>query len=244
MSELYMIVMQGKEELGNDPEAIRLWAELSGVDIDSINEHTPFDIEVADRLLRTLPEVMERMRERARKDVESLEESLKKVLESKQRKTEAEELLQKLDRELSEARIIPEAEEEKPEEEVDLPPAELPFEPVGVPKEELPPKGTPAMEYETVEEPVDVRIPELVRLLRMEGNKIYVLKGDWPTKYASLLPSLTNEAVRRFHLLLKNGNILYGERVDDSYIVAEFEERNLGIVKLLYTKVLKALSLR
>ena len=100
------------------------------------------------------------------------------------------------------------------------------------------------MEYETVEEPVEVGVPEVVRLLRIEGKRVRILKGDWPKEYASLLPSLTNESVLRFHLLLKKGNILYGERVDNSYVVAEFEERNLGIVKLLYTKVLKALSLR
>ncbi len=274
MSELYMIVLQGKEELGNDPEAIKLWAELSGVDIDAIDENTPFDIDTADRLLRTLPEVMEKMKERAMKDVESLEERLKKVLESRQEKEETEDLLQKLDKELEETPIIPEVEEKEtqPEQKIEIPSGPLFAEEVQkeepqevqevAPVEEapIPVEETPRVEevsepvvseaetevkarYDIVEQPVDVSIPELVRLFRIEEGKVYVLKGGWPNEYDPILGTLASGLVNRLFILLKNGHTLYGERVGSLYVMGEFEEKNLGIVRLLFKKVLKALSL-
>ncbi len=275
MSELYMIVLQGKEELGNDPEAIKLWAELSGVDIDAIDENTPFDIDMADRLLRTLPEVIEKMKERAMKDVESLEERLKRVLESRQEKEEAEDLLQKLDRELEETPIIPEVTEKEtpqPTQEIEIPSGPLFAEEVQkeepqevqevAPVEEapIPVEKTPRVEevsepvvseaetevkaqYDIVEQPVEVSIPELVRLFRIEEGKVYVLKGNWPDEYDPILGTLASGLVNRFSFLLKNGHTLYGERVGSLYVMGEFEERNLGIVGLLFRKVLKTLSL-
>jgi len=267
MSELYMIVLQGKEELGNDPEAIKLWAELSGVDIDSIDENTPFDIDMADRLLRTLPEVMEKMKERAMKDVESLEERLKKVLESRQEKEEAEDLLQKLDRELEETPIIPEATEKEapqPAQEIEIPSGPLFAE--GIQEEEpqevqevAPVEETPTAEeisepvvsgaetevkaqYDIVEQPVEISVPELVRLFQVEEGKVYVLKGGWPSEYDPFLGTLASGMVNRLFILLKNGNTLYGEQVGSVYIMGEFEEKNLGIVRILFKKVLKALS--
>ena len=271
MSELYMIVLQGKEELGNDPEAIRLWAELSGVDIDSITEDTPFDIDVADRLLRSLPEVIERMREKSRKDVESLEERLKKVLESKQEKSEADELLEKLDKELAETPIFSEEKVEREvEEPAQKPQIELPAEPLFATTEESPeetgeqevkaeqeaprpepaveevaaPEKAPEREYEVVKEPVAVSVPDMLALFRIEGNRIVALKGDWSDRYGFLLPVVSSGAVRRLFVVLKNGNTLYGEGTDSGYVFAEFEERNLGIVRLLFSRVMKDLSSR
>lgn len=81
MSELYMIVLQGKEELSNDPEAIKLWSELSGIDIESIDENAPFDIEIADKLLRTLPEVIERLKHKKQEEIEKVEKGLEILIE-------------------------------------------------------------------------------------------------------------------------------------------------------------------
>ncbi len=275
MSELYMIVLQGKEELGNDPEAIRLWAELSGVDIDSIKEDTPFDIDTADRLLRSLPEVIERMRERSRRDVETLEERLKKVLESKQEKSGADELLEKLDKELTQMPILPEEKTEEVEETVQPTPTEeprieVPTEPlfaladteeveepsggveeqeVEVPRETAEPpveraavEEVTAGEYTVVREPMDVPVQDLVSLFKVEGNRIVTMKGSWSDRYAFLLPLAASGQVERMFVVLRNGNTVYGESTEGGYIFGEFDERNLGIVKLMFSKVLKAIS--
>ncbi|GEM_PF-925330 len=267
MSELYMIVLQGKEELGNDPEAIRLWAELSGVDIDSIKEDTPFDIDMADRLLRALPEVIERMREKSRRNVETLEERLKRVLESKQEKSGADELLDKLDRELSETPILPEEELEEVKEpvqepvRVEEPKIEVPTEPLfaieegeeevveEVPETEEVPEAAveqPTVEevsvgkYAVVREPVDVPVEELLSLFRVEEGKVIAMKGEWSERYAFLLPLVSSGRVVRLYLVLKNGNTLYGQNTDNGYVFGEFEEKNLGIVRLLFERVLRA----
>jgi len=225
MSELYMIVLQGKEELGNDPEAIKLWAELSGVDIDSIDENTPFDIDMADRLLRTLPEVMEKMKERAMKDVESLEERLKKVLESRQEKEEAEDLLQKLDRELEETPIIPEATEKEapqPAQEIEIPSGPLFAE--GIQEEEpqevqevAPVEETPTAEeisepvvsgaetevkaqYDIVEQPVEISVPGWRRgrftSLRVDGPASTTPSSElWPPGWLTGSSSSSKTAI-------------------------------------------------
>jgi len=60
MSELKIIVDQALEELGGwDDAAVDRWSELSGVDVRAIDDNTPFDIDVANRLLATFPQVME-----------------------------------------------------------------------------------------------------------------------------------------------------------------------------------------
>ena len=41
--------------------AIDRWSELSGVDVRAINDNTPFDIDVANRLLATFPQVLEEL---------------------------------------------------------------------------------------------------------------------------------------------------------------------------------------
>ncbi|NPA80757.1 MAG: hypothetical protein GXO29_06895 [Thermotogae bacterium] len=282
MSELYMIVLQGKEELGNDPEAIRLWAELSGVDIESIDENTPFDIDTADRLLRTLPEVMERMRQRTTQELESLEEKLKQVLESKEEPTETETLLENLERELEEKAIFPmeeaeemptaapaEAHEEPAEvEEVVAEPAEITAEmeesvpetaeaeevPVAAPVEahEEPaeaeetvaevPAETPKEEYEVVIGEAGIHEEGLVRLFRFKEGKVEVLKGDWKEDFVFLVSLASCKVVDRLVLALKNGHTLYGERVGDSYLVAEFDHQNVGIAKLMFAKIKRALG--
>lgn len=62
MSELKLIVDQAVEELGGwNDAAIDRWSELSGVDVRAINDSTPFDIDVANRLLVTFPQVLEEM---------------------------------------------------------------------------------------------------------------------------------------------------------------------------------------
>ncbi len=62
MSELKLIVDQAVEEMGGwNDAAIDRWSELSGVDVRAINDSTPFDIDVANRLLATFPQVLEEM---------------------------------------------------------------------------------------------------------------------------------------------------------------------------------------
>jgi hypothetical protein len=62
MSELKLIVDQAMEEIGGwNDAAVDRWSELSGVDIRAIDENTPFDIEVANKLLATFPQVMAEM---------------------------------------------------------------------------------------------------------------------------------------------------------------------------------------
>lgn len=62
MSELKLIVDQAVEEMGGwNDAAIDRWTELSGVDVRAIDENTPFDIDVANRLLATFPQVLEEL---------------------------------------------------------------------------------------------------------------------------------------------------------------------------------------
>jgi len=180
MSELYMIVLQGKEELGNDPDAIRLWAELSGVDINSIKEDTPFDIDIADRLLRTLPEVIERIKEKKKKGVPKLEEVFEVIKQ----------------------------EVEKP----------AIFE--GVISEER------------------KDFPEQTRFVFVfSDGKIQRIFGSWD-EIGEIL-SILQKNLKSFHLEYPGELIVYGERVDKRWIVAGFEERNLGVARILFSIVAK-----
>ena len=62
MSELKLIVDQAVEEMGGwNDVAMDRWSELSGVDVRAINDNTPFDIDVANRLLATFPQVLEEL---------------------------------------------------------------------------------------------------------------------------------------------------------------------------------------
>jgi hypothetical protein len=182
MSELYMIVLQGKEELGNDPDAIRLWAELSGVDINSIKEDTPFDIDIADRLLRTLPEVIERIKEKKKKGVPKVEEVFEVI------------------------------------------------------KEEV--KKPAIFEGVISEERKD--FPEQTRFVFVfSEGKIQRIFGSW-NEIGEILPILQKN-LKSFHLEYPGELIVYGERVDKRWIVAGFEERNLGVAKILFSIVAKKL---
>jgi hypothetical protein len=182
MSELYMIVLQGKEELGNDPDAIRLWAELSGVDINSIKEDTPFDIDIADRLLRTLPEVIERIKEKKKKGVPKVEE-----------------VFEVIKREVEKPAI---------------------FE--GVISEER------------------KDFPEQTRFVFVfSDGKIQRIFGSWD-EIGEIL-SILQKNLKSFHLEYPGELIVYGERVDKRWIVAGFEERNLGVARILFSIVAKKL---
>jgi len=182
MSELYMIVLQGKEELGNDPDAIRLWAELSGVDINSIKEDTPFDIDIADKLLRALPEVIERIKEKKKKGVPKVEEVFEVIKEEVEKPAIFEEIL---------------SEERKD-------------------------------------------FPEQTRFVFVfSEGKIQRIFGSWDD-VGEILPILQKN-LKSFHLEYPGGLIVYGERVDKRWIVAGFEERNLGVARILFSIVAKKL---
>ncbi len=228
MSELYMIVLQGKEELGNDPEAVRLWAELSGVDIDSIDENTPFDIDVADRLLKTLPEVIERMKRKATQEVEDLEEKLKKVLRGKEEKEDVS-ILEELKGEL-ESSIFPIEEEEVKTESTEVQEVKE-----GEQEGEM-------VSYEVLSQPVDIPFAEVVRFAELEGRSLKVMKGSWPDDYDVYLAPLSSAKTLSFSAKLRDGNYLYGERVGERFLLGEFEVKNLAVAVVLFGRVVKALG--
>jgi hypothetical protein len=177
-----MIVLQGKEELGNDPDAIRLWAELSGVDINSIKEDTPFDIDIADRLLRTLPEVIERIKEKKKKGVPKAEEVFEVIKQEVEKPAIFEEVIS----------------EEKKD------------------------------------------FPEQTRFVFIfSDGKIQKIFGSWD-EIGEILPILQKN-LKSFHLEYPGELIVYGERVDKRWIVAGFEERNLGVARILFSTVAKKL---
>jgi len=195
MSELYMIILQGKEELGNDPDAIRLWAELSGVDINSIKEDTPFDIDIADRLLRTLPEVIERIKEKKRSEIEGLSKSLETIISEKKGVPRVEEVFEVIKEEVEKPAIF---EEILSEERKDF--------------------------------------PEQTRFVFVfSEGKIQKMFGSWD-KIGEILPILQKN-LKSFHLEYPGELIVYGERVDKRWIVAGFEERNLGVARILFSIV-------
>ena len=68
--EVKLIVDNAIEEMkskGLDDSAIQkaitYWSEISGIDIKSINENTPFDIDIVNKLLSTFPNVMSKISE-------------------------------------------------------------------------------------------------------------------------------------------------------------------------------------
>jgi hypothetical protein len=199
MSELYMIVLQGKEELGNDPDAIRLWAELSGVDINSIKEDTPFDIDIADKLLRTLPEVIERIKEKKRSEIEGLSKSLETIISEKKGMPKIEEIFEVIKEEVEKPAIF---EEILSEEKKDF--------------------------------------PEQTRFVFVfSDGKIQMICGSWD-EVGEIL-SILQKNLKSFHLEYPGELIVYGERVDKRWIVAGFDERNLGIAKILFSILAKKL---
>lgn len=214
MSELYMIVLQGKEELGNDPEAIKLWSELSGVDIESINENTPFDIEIADKLLRTLPEVLEKLKEKKKVDVEKVEkalETLMKEKESKEKSEEKEGILEVLKKEFEKSHIFEEIEETEKEEVKEA-----------IPVEEKPVEG--------------ISVPKGVKfVLEFSGGKFSKIYGDW--KDLGVLNSLLSQNLRSFHMGYIGNFTIYGEKIGNKWIIIGVDEGNLGVVKVVFSSL-------
>ncbi len=181
MSELYLIVLQGKEELGNDPDAIRLWMELSGVDINTINENTPFDIDIADKLLRTLPEVIERMKEK------------------KERKGEPkiEEVFEVIKKEVEKPTI-----------------------------------------FEEVEEKRNVDFPDQTKfVIIFSQGKVQKIFGSWDDLKDII--TILQKDIKSFHVEYRGDLIVFGEKRGKDWIIAGFEERNLGIARVLFSIVEK-----
>jgi len=199
MSEIYMIVLQGKEELGNDPDAIRLWAELSGVDINSIKEDTPFDIDIADRLLRTLPEVIERIKEKKRSEIEGLSKSLETIIGEKKGVPKVEEIFEVI-------------------------------------KEEV---EKPAIFQEILSEERKDFAKQTRFVFIFSDGKIQMIFGSWDD--VGEIFSILQKNLKSFHLEYSGELIVYGERVDNRWIVAGFEERNLGVARILFSIVAKKL---
>ena len=83
MSELKMIVDQAIEEMGGwNDEAIDRWSELAGVDIRSIDENTPFDIDIANKLLATFPQVVQEMKSKGEPSPDEVINDLSEIAES------------------------------------------------------------------------------------------------------------------------------------------------------------------
>ncbi|MFZ8833350.1 MAG: hypothetical protein ACO2O5_03985 [Candidatus Caldipriscus sp.] len=152
------------------------------MDINSIKEDTPFDIDIADRLLRTLPEVIERIKEKKKKGVPKVEEVFEVIKE----------------------------EVEKPA----------------------------IFERVISEERKD--FPEQTRFVFIfSDGKIQKIFGSWD-EIGEILPILQKN-LKSFHLEYPGELIVYGERVDKRWIVAGFEERNLGVARILFSTVAKKL---
>ncbi len=119
--ELKLIVENAIDELrkaGLDSKAIDkaldYWSQISGVNVKEIDERTPFDIEMANKLLTTFPEVMSKKDEFLKTEEETialdeLAHVLEDVFEGEEQKVkiveeETEEKLKKLVEELSETK--------------------------------------------------------------------------------------------------------------------------------------------
>ncbi len=219
MSELYMIVLQGKEELGNDPEAIKLWSELSGIDVESIDENTPFDIEIADKLLRTLPEVIERLKHKKKEEIEKVEKGLETLIESKESREEedkgAGQLVEALKEEITKEHVFEIGEETEEE------------------KEEI------KEEVKVEKSPKEIEVHPTVKfLLSFENGEFKSHYGD-PEKYLDTLKLLTKSEYRSFHISFHGDFTIYGENTGNRWIIAGIEEKHLGVVKVIF-KDLKA----
>jgi hypothetical protein len=169
------------------------------VDINSIKEDTPFDIDIADRLLRTLPEVIERIKEKKRSEIEGLSKSLEKIISEKKGAPKVEEVFEVIKQEVEKPAI---------------------FE--GVISEER------------------KDFPEQTRFVFVfSEGKIQKMFGSWDD-VGEILPILQKN-LKSFHLEYPGELIVYGERVDKRWIVAGFEERNLGVARTLFSIVAKKL---
>ncbi len=83
--EIKLIVDNAIDELRNRgldsmsiDRAISYWSEVSGIDIRTIDENTPFDIDIVNKLLSTFPNVISKINEFKE---EKIDESLEKELE-------------------------------------------------------------------------------------------------------------------------------------------------------------------
>ncbi len=197
MSELYLIVLQGKEELGNDPDAIRLWMELSGVDINSINENTPFDIDIADKLLRTLPEVIERMKEKRMKEIEDLSRGLESMIKERKGEPKIEEVFEVIKKEVEKPTIFEEVEEER---KIDFPD----------------------------------QTKFVIIFSQGKAKKIF---GSWDDLEDII--TILQKDIRSFHIEYRGDLIVFGEKKSNDWIIAGFEERNLGVARVLFSIVEK-----
>ncbi len=112
-----MIVDQAIEELGGwNDAAIDYWSEISGVDIRSIDENTPFDIEVANRLLATFPEVLQKFKKPAQEPkAEEVVEGISEVAEELVKELEATEEEPEVVQVSEEVEVREAAEEGEPE---------------------------------------------------------------------------------------------------------------------------------
>jgi hypothetical protein len=82
--------------------------------------------------------------------------------------------------------------------------------------------------------------PEQTRFVFVfSEGKIQRIFGSWDD-VGEILPILQKN-LKSFHLEYPGELIVYGERVDKRWIVAGFEERNLGVARILFSIVAKKL---
>lgn len=174
-----MIIDQAVEELGGwNDAAIDYWSQISGVDIRSIDENTPFDIEVANRLLATFPEVLNKFKKpQGEPEPEEVVEGISEAAEELVRELEAEEPQEQVvaegappeeEREVEEVEepvTVEEVSKEEPEvEEVLEEVAEMAEALTAAMAQEPEPQREEAEELEEVQEPEEVA-PEVVEEL-------------------------------------------------------------------------------
>ena len=116
-------------------------------------------------------------------------------------------------------------------------------------------KGVPKMEevFEVIKQEVEKPaifeeilskekkdFPEQTRFVFIfSEGKIQKIFGSWDD-VGEILPILQKN-LKSFHLEYPGELIVYGERVDKRWIVAGFEERNLGVARILFSIVAKKL---
>ncbi|MCS7244967.1 MAG: hypothetical protein RMJ38_02410 [candidate division WOR-3 bacterium] len=229
--EIKLMVENAIDELKNKglsedaiDRAISYWSEISNVDIKSINESTPFDIDIVNKLLSTFPGVLSRIQDFKEEIIEIPEFSIEEF--------KSEEVSEDLEKELEALMHILSAEEETPKSVS----KEL--------EEELQELAFSLADEQTQEQKIsEIRGVRLVGIV--SNNKLerfFISKElEYKPNLSKLIETISNlwsmlglnlEGFSSFHVKLE-GLILYGEKKDDKIYIVLAESETIGGAKFL-----------
>lgn len=241
--EIKLIVDNAVEELRNKglsddaiDRAISYWSEISNVDIKSISDNTPFDIDIVNKLLSTFPSVLNR--------IQDFKEEIIQIPEFSIEEFKSEEVGEDLEKELEALMDILSGSQEEEEEET-----------TGSVSKELEKELQELAFSLATEEFQEQKVSEIkgVRLVGVISNnkleRFFISKElEYKPNLNKLIETISSlwsvlglnlEGFSSFHVKL-GGLILYGEKKDDKIYIILAESETIGGAKFLVYGLLRA----